>query len=59
MIRHSGESLDEKDAILSPILNLFKNVKRVYPNFGEKIVALNATARGEEKKSWLMIFVTT
>ena len=49
-ISDSGESLDEKDAILSPILKPFKKVKRVYPNFGEKIVALNATARGEEEK---------
>ena len=49
-ISDSGESLDEKDAILSPILKPFKNVKRVYSTFGEKIVALNATARGKEEK---------
>ena len=48
-ISESGESLDEKDAILSPILKPFKKVKRVYSTFGEKIIALNATARGKDE----------
>ena len=49
-IRESCESLEEKDAIFIPILKQFNKVKRVYSTFGEKIIALNATARGEEVK---------
>ena len=48
-IRDSRESLDEKDTILSPILKPFKKVKHIYSTFGEKIIALNATARGKEE----------
>ena len=48
-IRKSGESLEEKDAILSPILKPFKKIKCDYSTFGEKIIALNATARGKKE----------
>ena len=48
-ITDSGESLDKKDPILSPILKRFKKIKTFYSTSEEKIIALNATARGKEE----------